>query len=100
MEQQLSDLIRERQQFENQAYDLLVNVDLLVPENFWEPVPVKAEIEFEKVKTTDNCFICFNKKDTFNLLKCCKKKMCESCSETWFEKSVKCPFCVQDIRNF
>ena len=105
----MEDLIRSRQQFENEVYDLLVNIDLLVPPNFWDPVVPNSDnnlvnasnIDFQKVvcELTD-CFICFQEFTEFNVLECCKKKLCENCRNTWFKKSVKCPFCVQDVRDF
>lgn len=97
------ELLRSRQQFENEMYDLLVNVELLVDPSFWEPVPVTFQIEkltkitFEK---ETECFICFNEKHSFFELNCCKKFICEECSCSWFKGSVKCPFCNQDVRDF
>jgi hypothetical protein len=99
----MEQLIRERQRFENEMYDLLVNVDQFLPPEFWEPVVVKIPetFNFEKVVTEPTeCFVCFNEFTVFNKLNCCKKKLCEDCTKTWFDKSVKCPFCVQDIRTF
>ncbi len=96
------ELLRSRQQFENEMYDLLVNVELLIDPSFWEPVPITFQIEkFEKVVTEQTeCFICFNKYTLFNKLNCCKKFICEECSRSWFKGSVKCPFCNQDVRDF
>jgi hypothetical protein len=102
MNDPLQELLRSRQQFENEMYDLLVNVELLVDPSFWEPVHVKLNVNFEKenLKEPSECFICFNKYTLFNKLNCCKKCLCEGCCDTWFEKSVKCPFCNQDLRDF
>jgi hypothetical protein len=99
----MEQLIRERQRFENEMYDLLVNIDQLISPDFWEPVVVKIPetFTFEKVlMEPTECFICFKEYTSFNKLKCCNKRLCEECCKTWFDKSVKCPFCVQDLRHF
>jgi len=90
-----------RDAFENQAYDYLVNP--LIPEEFWEPVVVclsPSEIsQFERIPVSDECAICNQDCSLFIKLGCCTNYMCEMCASKWFSSSVKCPFCVQDLRN-
>jgi hypothetical protein len=108
MDLTLEEIIQDRLQFENEMYDLLVNIELLAPPSFWDPIqdPVIVQLpesyEFEKVIVCEplECFVCFNNFTEFNKLKCCNKKMCEGCTTKWFASSVKCPFCNQDLRNF
>lgn len=103
MDLTLEQIVRNRQDFENEVYDLLVNVELLAPPDFWNPVEIKLpdSFTFEKViSEPTECFVCFSDFTEFNKLECCKKKMCEGCTTRWFEKSTKCPFCNQDLRNF
>lgn len=111
MDLSLEEIIQDRQQFENEMYDLLVNVEIFIPPGFWDPVQDTINIEvaklpknyeFEKVIVCESleCFVCFNNFTEFNKLRCCNKKMCEGCTTRWFASSVKCPFCNQDLRNF
>ena len=94
-------LLINRNIFESRAYDYLVNP--IIPDDFWEPVIVSLspnEIsEFESVIHTDECAICNEDFESFLKLNCCKKEMCENCTMKWFSSSVKCPFCVQDLRS-
>jgi hypothetical protein len=95
-------LINERRNYEQQLYDFLVNPFTFIPESFWEPVPVS----FEHVKNLKDsigekdCSICLEKHLNFKIHTCCKQTSCNNCCITWFKKSVKCPFCNQDIRDF
>ena len=94
-------LLRERGIFERSIYDYLV--EDTIPDDFWDPVTVSlspAEIsEFEKVSHLDECPICNEDLESFLKLSCCNQEMCELCTTKWFSSSVKCPFCVQDLRN-
>jgi hypothetical protein len=47
----INHIIRERQRFENEMYDLLVNVEIIPPE-FWEPVVVKIPETFNLLTLT------------------------------------------------
>jgi hypothetical protein len=94
-------LILERNAFEIHVYDYLVNPYMLIPDEFWEPVQVSLKIEdLTELILTDNCIICAEDCDLFRDLKCCKNKVCNECAKGWFSRSVKCPFCIQDLRNF
>jgi len=97
---QFRNLLRERNIFELQVYDYLVN-PYMVPNDFWEPVKVSLDIsQLNQMSIKDNCIICTNDSNFFRELKCCKNKLCNGCAERWFSQSVKCPFCVQDLREF
>lgn len=95
------DLIIQRNIFEIHVYDYLVNDIMIIPDEFWEPVNVglKPE-ELNELILTDECIICTEEQNVFRELKCCKNKICDDCAKGWFSRSVKCPFCVQDLRNF
>jgi hypothetical protein len=94
-------MIVHRDNFEIRAYDYLVQP--LIPDDFWEPVVVSLSpdqiSQFEKVSHSDECAICNEDYSLFFNLCCCNKEMCEKCVSKWFSTSVKCPFCVQDLRN-
>ena len=98
----LEQLLNERDLFEQEMYDLLVSPFHEIDESFWEPV----KISFDGVKNLEDhigeniCSICTDKHLNFKKLNCCKQKMCNGCCYTWFENSVKCPYCFQDIREF
>jgi len=102
MEAELSSLIFERDLYELLVYDILVDPFAGVPESFWEPV----EVSFDNVKELqdiigeDECYICSENHLNFKSLSCCNQKMCNGCSYSWFKKSVNCPYCYQDIREF
>ena len=95
-------LINERHLFEIEIYDFLVNPFIGLPDSFWEPVKVqfKESNELEEIIVKDTCSICMEKKCNFKKVNCCRQKFCNDCCSTWFQESVKCPFCYQDIREF
>ena len=101
---QLNNLLLQRNIFEVQIYDYLVNPYLAVPNDFWEPVKVCLDpyqlSKLNQLSIQDNCLICTNDYSIFRELKCCKNKLCNGCAEQWFSRSVKCPFCIQDLRDF
>ena len=90
--------------FENRLYDYLSRTiePIILNESFWEPVRVnyKHTKELNDIIGEDTCCICTDKHLNFKQLHCCKQKMCNGCSYTWFDNSVKCPYCFQDIREF
>jgi len=98
----LSFLVQERNEFEIFVYDFLVNPFQSVPESFWEPVKVSFDgvKDLDDIIGKDNCFICSELHLSFKKVNCCNQKICNECSYKWFETSVKCPFCFQDIREF
>jgi len=75
----------------------------LEDENFWEPVQVgleKSHVDsFSKVEDFNECPICMETRETSKRLPCCKKTVCTECTLKWFALSVKCPFCVSDLRD-
>lgn len=97
-------LMSERRRFENEIYDFLVAplLSFVEDESFWEPV----KVGYKNVKdlpddiTQDTCVICTEQHLNFKSLICCNQKMCNGCCYQWFESSVKCPYCFQDIRDF
>ena len=101
----LETVMRERDEFEQQLYDFLVEPINLpeIPDDFWEPVIVnlsKQQINLLKNKLNeDECNICASICNSFKLLECCGKEMCINCSVNWFNRSIKCPFCNYDLRN-
>ena len=97
----LENLLLERNQFEDEIYDLLVNPLNFIPESFWEPV----RISFDTKHLTDNyiyneCCICITHKNRFKIMKCCNQLMCVKCADKWFKLSVMCPYCNRDLREF
>ena len=96
-------IIHERNVFEDELYNALVT-PLFIPDDFWEPVIVsltKEQIETMKDITKNNdCFICNEQVEKFKILPCCHKDMCINCTDNWFNRSVFCPFCKSDQRNF
>lgn len=102
--ERFQNLLLERQYFENRVYDYLVTSPFLfVPEHFWDPVKVSLTDEqintFVELNQEDECIICTTNHNTFRELKCCKNKLCIECTNKWFHESVKCPFCVKDLRE-
>ena len=104
----MEELIRERTIFENELYDNLINLELFIPESFWEPVNVSLtieqinnlkEIDLKETCSKETCLICNSETFIFKELRCCKKQMCNSCIITWFNLSVKCPYCNFDQRT-
>ena len=95
-----------RNQFESELYDFLVNPMALIPQDssFWDPVVVSLnEYQIEQIENIEkeaDCFICTNNFSNFKQVPCCSKLICEDCTEIWFCKSVKCPYCKQDLREF
>jgi hypothetical protein len=79
-------------------------IDNRLPESFWDPVVVcLSEHQFSlvtnKLKKQD-CVICNETKYNFKVVPCCKNDLCTCCASAWFGKSIKCPYCNQDIREF
>jgi len=79
-------------------------MDNRVPEGFWDPVVVcLSEHQFSlitnKLKKQD-CTICNETEYNFKVVPCCKNDLCTCCASSWFGKSIKCPYCNQDIREF
>ena len=97
--EQLEQLILERNNYELMLYDYL----LFVPDDFWEPVKIKLDyIKLNKLVTNDcleTCIICCFDKNKFVEMKCCKNSICTNCTDYWFNESVRCPFCRQDLRE-
>ena len=101
---EMEELIRSRRQFENQLYDFLVTPILFIDESFWEPVRVCLTVEqIESLPEVElenkECMICKETLFLFNNLVCCNQLMCIECSFKWFECSVFCPYCKQDLRE-
>ena len=98
----LNFLVQERNAYEILIYDFLVNPFEGVPESFWEPVKVCFDgvKDLENIVGEDTCFICSESHLSFKKVNCCNQKICNGCCYKWFETSVKCPFCYQDIREF
>ena len=99
----IQNLILERNLFEIQVYDYLVDPFLFISEDFWEPVKVGLSVEqiskCEELVEQDECIICTNICNTFRKLDCCNNKLCTNCINNWFTESVRCPFCICDIRE-
>ena len=79
-------------------------MDNRVPEGFWDPVVVcLSEHQFSlvtnKLKKQD-CTICNETEYNFKVVPCCRNDLCTCCASSWFGKSIKCPYCNQDIRDF
>jgi hypothetical protein len=112
--------ISNRISFENELYDHLISSTSLngifftystvysnvysdvIDETFWEPVVVSYEkIDLlESIDEQGNCSVCTEDQSSFKRLKCCNQKLCVGCCEEWFGRSVKCPYCYQDLRDF
>ena len=97
----LEELIQERNATESYFYDVLVN-PIFISENFWEPVKVGfgGVKELKDVIGEETCCICMESHLNFKEINCCHQKMCNDCSYKWFDSSVKCPYCYQDLREF
>ena len=97
-------LLLDRTLFEIQVYDYLVNPILFISEDFWDPVKVGLTHDdiskCSEVLLNDNCIICTNDCNAFREVRCCKNKLCMECTDKWFSESVRCPFCIQDLRDF
>jgi hypothetical protein len=99
-------MIQLRNDYETELYDFLLSPGILFipeePEDFWEPVTIKFEKvhELEDIIGENECSICLENHLNFKKTSCCRQKMCNGCCFTWFETSVKCPYCYQDIREF
>jgi len=108
----LDELIRQRALFEINLYDYLVNPfvfiqeeiiqEEFIQEEFWEPVKVPFDKfgDLVDIAQEDICHICTNNCSNFKKLNCCNQKMCNDCCYLWFNDSVKCPYCYQDLRDF
>jgi hypothetical protein len=135
-----NNLLRERQEYENEIYDYLVPIDILrngvnilanggnltisvthhlynfydsatsdsdldTSDSFWDPVVVNLSPEqINLIPETHyddltECIICTNDENNFKNVSCCNNKICKNCTETWFNKSVYCPFCKRDQRE-
>uniref|UniRef100_A0A6C0AYK6 RING-type domain-containing protein n=1 Tax=viral metagenome TaxID=1070528 RepID=A0A6C0AYK6_9ZZZZ len=92
----------ERDAFELEMYDYLVNPFLGIPDSFWEPINVSFENvnELEDIIKEDTCYICSETHLNFKKVNCCNQEICNGCCYKWFKTSVKCPYCYQDLREF
>ena len=84
--------------------NMLDLIDNRVPEGFWDPVVVSLSehsysLITNKLKKQD-CIICNETEYNFKVVPCCKNDLCTCCASSWFGKSIKCPYCNQDIREF
>ena len=84
--------------------DMIISAYIFIEDDdFWEPVRVGLETsrvdEFSKVEDFNECPICTETRETSKRLPCCKKTICTECTLKWFAVSVKCPFCVRDLRE-
>ena len=101
-------LIEQRNNFENELYDILTNnsIDNIfvyyeIPPSFWESVKITYDVKtLEDIIGKDECIICSENHLNFKKLHCCNQKMCNGCCYKWFNESIKCPYCYQDIREF
>jgi len=91
----------------NNIEDFLLNFLILSQiynDDFWEPVKVSLSTEqISKLKIhnfSDECSICCECQSNFNIPDCCKNKICTLCVKKWFDKSVYCPYCKQDLRDY
>jgi hypothetical protein len=91
-------LIEERHLFELEIYDYLVRP----PDSFWDPVRVSFDgVDFlENIIEESECVICSEMHLNFKKVNCCNQIMCNGCCYKWFDISVKCPYCYQDLREF
>ena len=91
--------IQDRYSFETQLYDFLISP--IIPESFWEPVKIGySDISsLEDIIGENECSICLETHLNFKKVHCCKQKICNGCCYKWFENSVKCPYCCQDLRE-
>ena len=79
-------------------------IELNENDSFWDPVVVNLssqEIEnFKEIhECNKECIICNELKNTFKIVNCCNNKICNECTNNWFNRSVYCPFCKSDQRN-
>jgi hypothetical protein len=78
-------------------------IGIFIEADFWEPV--KIGLSEKQIKTfitmhhQTECYICTKNVKITRQVPCCKQIMCQTCTKKWFGSSVKCPFCVQDIRE-
>ena len=86
-----------------QIVDFLISSYILIDDDFWEPVRVGLTFSqiknFETVHERIECPICMDTKEKSRKLPCCAKTTCFTCTRKWFKSSVKCPFCVRDLRE-
>ena len=51
----------------------------------------------------NECYICLDNihlnENDFLELNCCKNNICLDCAIKWFNESVMCPYCKQDLRK-
>jgi hypothetical protein len=80
--------------------------NVFIPDDFWQPVRIclsKSQIENIPDIIThgeEECVICSNKREKFKQINCCKNNICSDCVTKWFNESVKCPYCKQDLRTY
>jgi hypothetical protein len=120
--QTFNDYIRNRNNFENEMYDYLasstsfngiffvytnvinneIDDNLNIDDDFWDPVIVSYDSInlLEDITLQEHCHVCTEDKSLFKKLKCCSQNLCVECCQEWFGRSVKCPYCYQDLRNF
>ena len=83
---------------------LLVEYLISSLNDFWEPVKVvlsESELNtFKIINSHDECTICYESCLKFNEMTCCKNKICTNCTKDWFNRSVYCPYCKQDLRDY
>ena len=98
----LHTLVNQRNAYEILIYDFLVTPVIVIPESFWESVKVSFNgvRELGDIIGKDNCLICSESRLNFKNVNCCNQKLCNECCYKWFNESVKCPYCFQDIREF
>ncbi len=77
--------------------------ELMIPEDFWEPVKVTAHTENIKCFPMNEpweCPLCCDQRFSKHILRCCDKEICDECVNNWFgQESVICPYCRTDIRE-
>ena len=107
------------EEFENYIYHYLITdiaditgitpellfEESFIPESFWDPVSVcltPEQINNFKIIICEEieCLICKDNKTNFKNISCCNNKICLDCINTWFNKSVFCPFCKVDQRIY
>ena len=84
--------------------NMLQLINNRIPDSFWDPVVVSLSdhsfsLITNRLKKQD-CIICNETEYNFKILPCCKNDLCTCCASSWFGKSIRCPYCNQDIRDF
>ena len=98
LDHELNDLVASRTEFENYLYDFLIDRF----ESFWEPVivPFTETHKIKSIYSKEECTICGQHCTFFKKVKCCGQQLCCECCSKWFDVSVKCPYCMRDLRDF